>query len=269
MKKLLTITLALICLIAAVPAAYAFDGATYDLTELNMTVDVPEDWITFTRDIDENDPNLEIFGTTAEAMVSDYESKSIYLNAVCLDPISEIVVTMASDDASKDVFDFNAISDADMPEAVETIKDEMQKLMGDAATYTETGTHTHTQAKFAVFNFETGGEMPDHAQQYTTIINGQTINITLHSYAGDLNADQEQMIKDIVDSVTFTKVEKKPGIDFSEAATAGIIGGVSAGIITLVVQLIKRSKRKKALEAGAFNNQFPGSPPYGGPQGQP
>jgi hypothetical protein len=257
MKKIMSIAVVLIILTALVPAAYAADTAVYDLPELNLSVDVPADWITFTRDIEENDPNLALFGTTAEAMVSDYESKNIYLNSVCLEPLSEIVITMVADDGSKEVFDFNNISDEDMPETVETIKDEMQKLMGDAATYAGTGMYTHAQAKFAIFNFETGGELPDHGQQYTTVINGQTINITLHSYTGELTADQEQLIKDVVDSITFTEVKTKPGIDLSHAATTGLIGAVGGGIVAAIVVLINRSKRKKAAQAAALIISFP------------
>ena len=246
MKKPFLFAIALMCMLTSVPAAYAANSTTYELSELNMTIDVPADWITFTRDIDENDPNLEQMGTTAETLISTYETNSIYLNAVCLNPLSEIVITMVSDKSTQSIYDFNLISDEDMPEAAESIRTEMQEIMGDAATYTESSIYTHTQAKFAVFNFETSGEFPDHAQQYTTIINGQTINVTLHSYTGQLTAAQEQLLKDVVDSITFTKVTKKPWLDVSRVMMSAIIGGISGAIAVVIVALVKKHKRRKA-----------------------
>lgn len=282
MKKFCLTVVTLMCLFTIIPVASAADSVTCELSELNMTIDVPADWITFTRDIDENDPNLELLGTTAETLISTYEANSIYFNAVYLDPLSEIVVTMITDESSQDIYDFNRISDKDMPQAAETIREEMQKIMGDAATYTESSFYTHEQAKFAVFNFETSGALPDHAQQYTTIINGQTINVTLHSYTGELTTAQEQLLEDVVNSITFTKVTKKPGIDLSEAGITAIIGGVVAGIVALVISLINRNKRKIAgatvSSAGMYDGinpgnapypddrQYPGNPPDDGPQ---
>jgi len=245
MKRLFAFLIVLTFLSLSVPAAYAAESNTYELPELSMAIEMPEGWVTFTREIDADDPNLAQFNTTAEALINNYKANSIYLNSICIDPLSEIVITMVSDKSTQDIYDFNRISEEEMSGAAETIRAEMQELLGDGATYTQSGVYMHAQAKFVVLNFEKSGELSDHAQQYTTIINGKTINVTLHSYSGQLTAAQEQLLNDVVDSITFTKVTKKPWLNFSHAITNAIIGGIIGVIIVTFVKLFKKRKRQK------------------------
>ena len=243
MKKIIFIILVLLCLIISMSTVMASDASTFELPDLNLKIDVPADWITFTRDIKESDPNLELLGVTADLMKSDFEDKSIYLDSICLDPTNEIVVTMVSDQGSKDAYDLTRVSDQDFQSTANSVKNEMQKLAGDSINYNDSSTYTHEQAKFVVFRFTTQGDMETYSQQYTTIINGQTINITMHSFTGELTADQEELLKNTVDSVVFSKITAKP-FDVSQAIISGVSAAVIAGVVVLVLNFSKKRKYK-------------------------
>jgi hypothetical protein len=250
MKKLLSLTLALFCICSAVPAALAA-GLTYELPELNMTIDAPEGWIVFSRDIDEDDPNLELTGSDSKTLEDHYKENNIYLNIIKTSPLAEIVITMGEDDNSRKIYDFNRIPDADMQAQAESLMQEMQRLMEGQAAYYDCSVYKHEQAAFFIFHLtqQINGSTV-YGKQYTTIINGKTINITLHSYEGEISDSLAGTLQDTIDSVTFTEVTSKPGIDFSEVLQTAAIGGAAGGIGGLIVYLIRKGKKKNYPPAG-------------------
>ena len=51
---------------------------SYYLDELGMSIDIPSDYVVFTRDIKANDPNLRAYGLTKDGMSSLMLERSIY-----------------------------------------------------------------------------------------------------------------------------------------------------------------------------------------------
>ena len=257
MKKITCFIIVILCLfpITAI-ASDSYD--TYEIPELKMTIDVPADWITFTQDIDDDDPNLDFVGMDSDTLRTYYTDNDIYLNALHPEVFGEIVVTMTTYDGSEDIYDFNRLSDDDFLSMTEEMMDELQTEMGDLATYTGYSTYDHPQAKFAVYEFTQGmSGQTVYSKQYYTIINGQAINVTLHSYAGEISADMSQILLNSVDSITFTEVTNKPGIDLSKVLTAALLGAGVGFIIGLIVYFVKKRKtvKDKANSAEALKDQ--------------
>ena len=91
MKKILSLILVLFILF---PCLTVFaSGNTFRLADLKLSVDIPSDLVTFTRDIKQNDPNLDLFGLSKAQMDSMMKDGNIYLNAIDPDVAFEVVVT--------------------------------------------------------------------------------------------------------------------------------------------------------------------------------
>lgn len=253
MKKLLCLTLVLVYFISAAPAVLAADAVTYEVPKLDMTIAAPEGWIVFTQDVDENDPNLALLGADSKALSNYYKENNIYLNMITSDLAVEIVVTMLEDDNSRNVYDFNRVPEADMQSQAESLMQGMQELMKDQIEYSDCSIYRHKQAAFATFHLtqQLNGSVA-YAKQYSTVINGKTINITLHSYAGEITDDLLQVLQNTVDSVVFTKVTSKPvSFDIGGILRAGAIGAVAGGIGGMIIYFIRKGKKKNSPPAGA------------------
>lgn len=251
MKRLLLLAIAIICFFSAATAALAAEPEEYELTLLNMTINAPEGWITFSRDTGADDPDLELLGLDSEELADYYIQNNIYLNMISVEPYAEIVVTMTDYEGSRDTYDFNLVPEEEMMPMAESVMLEMQEEMNDKVSYTDCAVYEHQQAKFAVFYMtQQNMGVTIYGKQYYTVINGQAINITLHSYGAMITGDLEQIIKDTVDSVTFTKVTEKPAAG-SAALIAGLIGVAAAGIAGAVLYIRKTGKKKSKAAGGS------------------
>ena len=84
MKRILAILLTIITTnsILFTPFTVSADSSeTYVLDELGMSIDIPTNFVTFTRDIDENDPNLAKYNENKNELLNSMESNDFYLLA--------------------------------------------------------------------------------------------------------------------------------------------------------------------------------------------
>ena len=82
MKKLCA--LLLLCaqlLAAAMPVCAAEDVTEYRIDEIGLTVEIPNEFTVFTREMDENDPALPKYGFTKDYVLSSFQEDNIYLSA--------------------------------------------------------------------------------------------------------------------------------------------------------------------------------------------
>ena len=83
MKKLCALLpLCALSLAAAVPVCAADDVTEYRIDEIGLTVEIPNDFAVFTREIDENDPALPKYGLTKDFVLSSFQEDNIYLSAL-------------------------------------------------------------------------------------------------------------------------------------------------------------------------------------------
>ena len=74
---------------------------------------------------------LLVLEMTPEQLRQDFESKNVYMTAMSLDPIYEIIVTMLDYEGSQEIFDFNTLSDHQLNEMAQMLLD------GEAAATAE------------------------------------------------------------------------------------------------------------------------------------
>ncbi|MFZ5975455.1 MAG: hypothetical protein ACOYU3_08615 [Bacillota bacterium] len=241
MRKLFAAVCIFIALCSSV--ALAAPAAKYTIPELYMTVEIPEGWAVFTRDVKTDDPNLGLVGMDAESFKKVLEENDAYLDALKTEPISEItIVKQENDEDTRDVFDMKRLSDSEIKEWIEKDPEKAEQM---GITMNGYSIYNHKQAKFVSVDvqFEANG-MIAYGKWYFTIINGQGISITLKNYTGKVTAEQKQVLKDVVDSVVFTEVKEKPfNIDWGKIAIGGAVGGSVGAVAWLIVNVIKKKKK--------------------------
>lgn len=201
MKRIIAVVWTLSLLLGLIPTALAVESTTYDLEELGITIDIPNDYIVFTRDTPEDDSNYAAYGLTKDSMDELFKLQGIYLDTWDVDVQYEIVVTMI--DTSFE--DFSSQSDFALT-ALTSNLDEMYQELG--RTFLKSDPYQHKQTKFV--KIYTKQEKEDQAAdtlQYYTVCNGKAINITMHSFYGGIDGEKEAILKDIVDTVYFQNIE--------------------------------------------------------------
>ena len=193
----------LACSFFSVPV-HAAGTTTYDLEEPGIRIDLPDDWIVFHREMDEDDPNLRQYGWTRESLRAYLEELSIYLDAFEEAGSYEVAVTMTESPMT----DFHQTSDASLNAMVPLLTSWYE---AEGITVTKSEIYRHAQAKFVKiylsqpFNGDTA-----YSLLYSTVYDGKHINIALHSYSGEIDSDQEALLKEITDSVQFDAAPQVP-----------------------------------------------------------
>lgn len=207
MKRIMQSLLIIICFVIVMPThGFAASSSTYDLDELNMSIDIPDDYVVFTRDINSNDPNLSAYGLTKDNMSSLMESGNIYLNAWDKDVNFEIIVTMIDSSLG----DFNQFSDTTLSAFASSFESEYKNM---GITYLKSEKYQHEQAKFIkIYINQPNNGSTVYGLQYYTVYGSKAINVTIQSYSGKIDSAKEATLKTIVDSVFFWNEPAKTAI---------------------------------------------------------
>lgn len=245
MKKIFRVFIVFM-LIMSVFISTAYASTQHDIDELDMSVCIPEDFMVFTRNTSTNDPNLSIIGMNKESLEQQFTQGNIYLDAIKNDYSTQIIVTMTQNSGATDIFDLNLYTE----EEKRNIAEEEQKsdaLKTANAKYTGYAFCKNKQASFICFNISSSADENNlYSKQYFTIINGQAINIILYSSNGLVSADQENILKSVIDNISFSKVKQKPIGLFANISGWVIAGAISAsifGVFMLVVGITKKKRR--------------------------
>lgn len=204
-------------------SVFATSG-TYHLYELELQVTIPNGYSVITRDTPASDPIFNDLGTTKSALVSQFETSNIYLNAISNTYNEEIVVTNMKNSLSN----FSLLSDTVLDTFAATLANQYTDYGINVSKYE---IYQHSQAKFIkVYFTDTANSV--HGLQYYTIYDGKAMNFTMRSYEGSISSRQETTIKTIVDSI---KYDKAPPISENGADTNQFIYTDKDSGVTFVV----------------------------------
>lgn len=187
---------------------------TYSLDALGMSIDIPSEYVVFTRDIADDDPNLSAYGLSKNDMADLMESGNIYLNAWDKDVNFEIIVTMIDSTIS----DFNLMSDTMLNTLGTSFEDEYAK---SGITVEKYEVYQHDQAKFIkIYINQPNGAETVYGLQYYTVYDNKAINVTMQSYSGKIDSSKESTLNEIVNTVHF---EQDPLLPESVSGTAAFM----------------------------------------------
>lgn len=179
---------------------------TWDLDVVGISIDIPDDYVVFTRDTRSNDPNLEKYGFTKKDMDEILQAGNSYLDAWDENINREIVVSMQ---VSSSTVNYDEVSES-LLSAMKSVLEEQYSSAG--ATVLQSEVYKHRQTSFLRFNYETkeNGTSVYHIQ-YFTVSGGKDISIILHLYSGRITTESESFFKDIIDSIELHEIpEQKP-----------------------------------------------------------
>ena len=198
MKRTIAAKTIVLLFLAAVLAgsmlpALAASVTTYRLDELELSVDIPSEYVVVTRDTDENDPNLAVYGMTRSELISAMTASNSYLDAWDRDLSFEITVTMTS----IAIADFDTYSSTLLQSIASMLKSEYENagiILSDYDVY------LHPQTKFIKMHYQMDTM---YGVQYFTVMHGKAVSIKLVASSGKVTAQQESIIEEIVGGVCF------------------------------------------------------------------
>ena len=261
MKKL-TLTIFLVLLLCA-SASAAYAGDSYDIEDLYITLEAPEDWLVMTLDPLDNTEAEAYLGIDSAAIIDYLEKSFMYINFLKKDISAEIFINMVQNEGSQEVISINEYSDKQLEvyaagvmsiskEELENSLEDMdfEGIMSDDIKWQKYDIYRHSQAVFVKFYYSkyvNGVEIP--SVQYSTIQNGQAINISISSYTGEVTDSLEAVGKDLVDSIHFTQLQegKKP-VDLYSVVRNILVFVCVVGITGLLIAKSKISQKKKSAE---------------------
>lgn len=211
---------------------------TYDLDELELQVTIPNGYSVITRDTPSNDPIFSDLGTTKSALINQFESSNIYLNAISDTYNEEVVVTMVQNS----IINFSLLSDTSLNALASTLVNQYTNYGINVSKYE---IYQHSQAKFIRLYFTDIGKTV-YGLQYYTIYDGKAINFTMRSYEGSLSSRQETAIKTIVDSIKYDKAP--PVADQGEDTNSFIHSDSDSGVTFTVPTNWKQEELTKDRE---------------------
>ncbi len=198
MRRFFVVAFTTILLLATLFNISVFAASNiYNLDELELQVTIPSGYSVITRDTPASDPVFSKFGTTKSALISEFETKNIYLNAVSNTSNEEVVVTMLKND----LIDFSSLGDTTLKALAPTL---VNQYADNGLNVSKYEIYQHSQLKFMQLYF-TDTDKTVHSLQYYTIHDGKAMSFAIRSYNGSLSSKQETTIKAIVDSIKYDK----------------------------------------------------------------
>lgn len=174
---------------------YAEGQTLYTLDEMGITLSVPDRYVTITRDAQEGDEVLDLYGMTRDEVLYYMEENHFYLTGY--DPTRDQELLVMGKKNS--VENLNDLSD----EYLQLILDEFEKSLS----------LDHAEA-LSLNMVQLGGtrwmealvKVSDgsYTLQYYTIYNYQQIYVSLYSYSSPLAEEEQQLLRDVVESVQFS-----------------------------------------------------------------
>ena len=225
-KKLCFIALIILLFFLAATTAYAAESVTYTLNELDMTIDVPSDYIVFTRDMDIEDPQLALYGfgqDELDELVEYYKETNIFLDACSEDLNYELFVTMFTDDSLQELFDFNLFTDQELTEYAQILSSGFA-AQGVNVLKIELLSPRHPQAKFYKI-YLSDSDQYQYRLQFYTIVNGKAINVYFDA-VDPVDEALESRVMEIVNTISFKNqpiAETSPSVNPETESTPSTI----------------------------------------------
>ena len=185
-----------LCLLMTVSVSAA-GTTTYELDELDMSIEIPSEYIIFTRDISPDDPKLSMYGYTKQDVLSSLEFDNAFLDGWDEDLSFEIIVTM--EDSTLE--DFSGASNIFLNTYAAELEDFFES---NGITFINSKIYQQGQMKFIkIYTRELYYDYTVYKLQYYTVYANKAISIAIKSYFGEINTEQEEIVWKMVNSARF------------------------------------------------------------------
>ena len=190
MKKIFCILLAvLFSLFSSISFASA---TTFHVENAGLSITIPDNMYVFDRNTSPDDGRIPSLGLTYEGLMASFTAQDIYLDALDIDNLNEIVVICEPSDDK----DFALLSPDELYNAV----------LSEENAITQSGRTIEDADIFEHGNFDfvkTISKANDTHMQYTTVHNGVKLKIRLIDFDGNLTKKESENFEEIVESIAF------------------------------------------------------------------
>lgn len=170
------------------------NAQTLELSDINIKLDLDDDFITFTRNNLSDNPNLSKFQLTEQNMKSKFIDNDIYVDAILNNKLEFILqVTKA------DLENINNLSYCD--------KNELKEILNDYKDVTTIKSASIYENKY---KFISTNQFSNnyHVLSYYTIVNGNSYKFWIQSRE-EFSQDEKKYLSNAINSVIFTENEEK------------------------------------------------------------
>lgn len=170
------------------------NAQTLELSDINIKLDLDDNFITFTRNNLSDNPNLSKFQLTEQNMKSKFIDNDIYVDAILNNKLEFILqVTEA------DLENINNLSYCD--------KNELKEILNDYKDVTTIKSASIYENKY---KFISANQFSNnyHVLSYYTIVNGNSYKFWIQSRE-EFSQDEKKYLSNAINSVIFTENEEK------------------------------------------------------------
>lgn len=201
-------------------------AASFESIKMNM--ELPKEYYDLKAGIDSNDSKIAyyetVLKTTKDELSKQYEQNSILYNGVSSNLSKQLFVSETQNGLTKKIFHLHLATE----EQIEEVKTELNQLaQNQNMKVTSQEVYKNGDIIF-IHSIIKNNSLTIY--QYYTIVNGKGITISLNS---SYTNTQNEELKEVVDTITFSKLEEKAP-DF----TNYIIIGIAAVLVIMVIILM-------------------------------
>ena len=192
MKKLISVILVLVFSLCGICSFAA--NATYSVDSAGISISLPDDMYVFTRKTSPDDEHIAALGLSYDGLMSAFDAKSMYLEAMDTENFNEIVV-ICEDTTDTNFYElgYDGLYNAVMAEE-EAIEKGGRKI--ESADLYESN-----HVDFAkIVSSGSGCQV-----EYTTVYNQKKVRIKFLDFDGSFTDDEAEFFENIIDTVQFTE----------------------------------------------------------------
>lgn len=210
------------------------NAQTLELSDINIKLDLDDDFITFTRNNLSDNPNLSKFQLTEQNMKSKFIDNDIYVDAI-LDNKLEFILQVTE----ADLENINNLSYCD--------KNELKEILNDYKDVTTIKSASIYENKY---KFISTNQFSNnyHVLSYYTIVNGNSYKFWIQSRE-EFTQNEKKYLSNAINSVIFTENEEKKNclLETNSNINKYLFSCIKGAIIGIVsyIMIIFLKKTKK------------------------
>ena len=209
MKRVMCFIAALL-LIAALPI-----GALAETwTGVDFTFEAPEGLYQLGPNLEETDPAWALAGVgDAAGKLEEYREMGVLVNFLSQDGATNISVMQKESEEGQQIFDLRLMEEEDKAKFL----DSLVKAGEDNVAVDKGWFENKAGLLFYRVKIDVSGEQEMHEVIYGTIMNGYSLNIDIHTIGAAMTPEQEELVRQMADTMVFTNTKEKPPEDYSKA----------------------------------------------------
>ncbi len=195
--------LAIICT-TAVSALTDYSGGVteYMLDDYDISVKAPDNWMSFTWDVEKDDENLKARNTTKEKLLTYFQENDIIFETAYPGK-GTIDLFFQNNRDTQQIYDLTNLTDSLLQVMGKAIAEGEYKGGDDGYTYSDYDFSYYNETQYIVLDFKGGGDGNKQGVVYYTITEGKEYRFILTAEKGKVTGELRDTLKQMVDDTVY------------------------------------------------------------------